>query len=587
MTAEEGPGMRTIVSYDDIVEGLNSLGLKRGDVVFAHTSLKSFGHVRGGAKTVVRAALDVLGKNGTWVVPTFSNYFWDDPDQVWDRENTPSKMGIITETVRTWPHARRSRHAPHPISAIGNYAEDLTDRDNLTDFAFDSPFRRLIELNAWIVLVGVKFNICTLLHVVEELAEIPYRHWVDLTGTVIERGVATKKTYPFFMRYPGVSNDFTACGRELEKQGMVAQVTVGGSTIRAVRARNLYEYALGQVRRDPMFLISPETRPEASKYLPQWGKLQYEQARKTLPLVQPEHPVSRQLAEKLHVTRALELHVEIRRRWETQDGLVLEEVRLSGGVHAFVPGMLAYPKACPQPLPAMICLHGSGGTWQRTMEEPFVADGVLLRGWAREMARRGYAALAITQFAHPPRREPWDWSWARTLPVYGQTSMGRLVADVVLCTDYLLSRPEVDAEKIAVGGFSLGGIASFYGFVVEERLAAAVVFCGGVGSMAHLVRGETTGFHSAYFYPHGLLSDDLDHPQLLPAIAPRPLLVCGATEDPGMPLEGVKAFEEAAKKEYAAKNAGDHFKVRIESGPHAMTKSGFETMTEFLTQRLG
>lgn len=578
--------MATTVTYDEIVKGLKELGLKEGDVVFTHTSLKSFGHVEGGAKTVIRAALHILGESGTLVAPTFVDFFWGGPNQVWDRENTPSQMGIISETLRTWPGARRSRHAPHPVSAVGRLAEDLTELDNLTDFSFDSPFFRLLELNAWIVLMGVEFNICTMLHLVEEIAEIPHRHWIDLTGTVIENGVAENKTYPFLMKYPDISNNFVNCGRELESRGMVKKVTIGQSTIKAVRARDLYEFAIAKVRYDPLYLVSAETKSEARKHLPKWGELQYAQVQKELPLYQPKGPVSAQLARKLYVTRATKVVADLRKRWETQDGLVLEEVRLSGGVHDFVPGMLAYPKDHPEPLPAMICLHGSGGTWQRLMEAPFVADGVMLRGWAREMARRGFAALAITQFGHPPRLEPWDWSWSDTLPVYGRTSMGRLIADVVLCTDYLLSRPEVDAQRIAISGFSLGGIAAFYGLTIDERLAAAVIFCGGVGSVAHLVRYGTTTFHGAYFYPHGLLSDNLDHPQLVGDIAPRPLLVCAATEDSGMPLEGVKAFEEAAKKQYADKKAPGNFEVLVESGPHAMTMHGFETMMAFLGERL-
>lgn len=579
--------MTATVNLEDLVEGLKALGLAEGDAILVHSSLKSFGHVEGGAETVVKAALEVLGEEGTLAVPTFDNYFWDGPDQVWDREHTPSKMGIISETVRTWPGARRSRHAPHPISAVGKYALDLAERHNQTDFSFDSPFFRLIELNAWITFVGVEFNVCTMLHLVEERAQIRYRHWVELSGTVIEDGVAAQKTFPFYKRHPRVSNDFITCGRELEQLGKVSEVTIGQSTIKAVRARDLYEHALARVRQDPLFLVSADTREEAAKYLPKWGRVQAEQAEKKLPLHEPEHPIARRLAEKLYVTRAAELQAQTRKKWQTEDGLVLEELRLSGSVADFVPGLLAYPQEHSRPLPTMICLHGTGGTWHRMMEEPFVADGVVLRGWARELARRGYAALAITQFAHPPRREPWDWRWGATLPVYGQTAMGRLVSDVVLCVDYLLTRPEVDASRIAVSGFSLGGIASFCGFVVDERIAAACTFCGGVGSVAQLMRGETTGFHSAYFYPHGLLSDGLDHPQLVPTLAPRPLLVCGSTEDPGMPVKGVITFQEAAEREYAERDAQDRFRVLIESGPHAMTMAGFETMVGFLSETMG
>jgi len=50
-------------------------------------------------------------------------------------------MGQISETVRTWEDNHRSYHAPHPIAAIGQFAEDIAERHNLTDFSFDSPFQ--------------------------------------------------------------------------------------------------------------------------------------------------------------------------------------------------------------------------------------------------------------------------------------------------------------------------------------------------------------------------------------------------------------------------------------------------------------
>ena len=148
-------------THTDLVSGLGSLGLTSGDVVFVHSSLSSFGHVEGGAETVVQAFLEVLGPEGTLAVPSFGKYFMEGPGQVWDRDRSPSLMGRISETVRTWPGARQSPHAVHPVSAVGGLAEDLTERHHLTDFAFDSPFARLLELDAWIVLLGVTYNSCT------------------------------------------------------------------------------------------------------------------------------------------------------------------------------------------------------------------------------------------------------------------------------------------------------------------------------------------------------------------------------------------------------------------------------------------
>ena len=605
--------MEHTVTCSDILTGLQSLGLKPGDTAFVHSSLSSFGHVEGGAETVVRAFLEVLGPEGTFSAPIFRNgYFGGESDQVWDRDNAPSQMGRISETVRTWPGARRSAHAVHPIAAVGRLSEDLTERHNVTDFAFDSPFARFIELDAWIVLLGVPFNNCTLIHLLEERAEIPYRHWVARVGTVIDRGIPQKKTFPFLLRYPGVGNDFLPLGERMEAARHVRAGAIGKSAVRCFRSRDLYDTGMVALRQNPLFLVREKDREAARKYLPKYGEVMDKAP--TLPLHEPEHPVARRLSEVLRIPRpsstplkgkgargkeqrkrqplspfAFRLSpfsVEVRNRWETRDNLILEEFRFRGGPNPLVPGAIAIPKDRTGPLPAVICLHGTGGTWEREMEEPFAQRGSTLIGWARELARRGFVALAITQFSHPPRPEPWDWEAPKILPVYGRTGMGQLVADVPLAVDYLNTRPEVDTERIGVGGFSLGGIAAFYGFAVDLRIAACFTFCGGVGSVHRLIREGSTRYHSVYYYPDGLLSEHLDHPRLIPALAPRPLLVCGATGDVGMPLSGLQDFETAAQAIYRARGAEDRFSLFVEEGPHAMTMPAFETASKWLGKHL-
>ncbi len=260
-------GEGIVVKYEDLVDGFKRVGLSSGDVVFVHSSLKSFGYVEGGAETVVKALLDVLGPEGTLSAPIFYKFFWEGPDQVWDRDNTPSLMGKISEVIRTWPGSKHSPHAPHPIAAIGKYADDLTERYNLSDFADDSPFARLVELNAWILLIGVDYNRCTLIHLLEEKFQVPYRHWVELEGTVIDKGKAERKKYPFYRRYEGVGNDFLPLGNELEKRGLVNTTTIGKSTIRAFRSKDLVSVGSEILNRDILFLVSEETRKEAEKYL--------------------------------------------------------------------------------------------------------------------------------------------------------------------------------------------------------------------------------------------------------------------------------------------------------------------------------
>jgi aminoglycoside 3-N-acetyltransferase len=571
------------VNQADIVSGLRELGLCGGDFVFVHSSLRSFGYVEGGAETVVKAFLEVLGTEGTLAVPIFRNYFWDGPDQVWDRNNSPSFMGIISETVRTWEGNRRSYHAPHPVAAVGRFAEDLTDRHNLTDFSFDSPFSRLLELDAWIMLLGVDYNRCTIVHLIEERAEIPYRHWVDLTGTVINNGISQRMTYPFQARFAGVGNDFNPFGKRLESEGRVNIGNIGKSVVRLFRSRDLYECGMRYIRQDPLFLVSAETKEEASKYIPRYGRMLDESLDEHPELIVPENNIAKRLAEVLRIPKMLiPPTVEIRNRFETSDDMILEEFRLRGCLSNFVPGIIAIPKGRHGRLPAVICLHGTGESCEHLMEQPFLERNRSLIGWARELARKGFIAVAITQFSHPPRHEQWDWEMPKLLPAYGQTAMGWLVSDTLLCMDYLQTRPEVDTGRIAVGGFSLGGIAAFYSFVIDKRISALFTFCGGVGSIRHLIREGNTRFHSVYYYVPDIISEGLDHPQLVTAFAPRSLFVYGTTDDAGMPVSGLQAFEASATPIYESLGAKDNLRIVIEEGQHALTFRAFNMVSDWL-----
>jgi len=567
----------------DIVNGLKELGLKAGDTAFVHSSLSSFGHVEGGAETVVKAFLDVLGEEGTLAVPIFRNYFWDGPDQVWDRENSPSLMGRISETVRTWADNRRSYHAPHPIAAIGLLAEDITERHNLTDFSFDSPFARLLELNAWIILMGVDYNRCTMIHLLEERADIPYRRWIDLTGTVIYNDVSQVVTYPFLAKYSGVNNDFITLGKKMESEGLVKSVTIGKSLIRCFRSKDLYDLGMRSIRQDQLFLVNSDTKEQARRYIPAYGKILDDKFSEPLRLKIANNPVSQRLVNILRIPYSdSSPSVDKRNRFETSDDLVIEEFRLRGSLSEFIPGMIAIPKGRNKRLPAVICLHGTGESREFLMEQPLVERNSSLTGWARELARRGFVTIAITQFSHPPRHEPYDWEFPKLLPAYGQTAMGWLVSDVLSCVDYLHTRPEIDTERIAVGGFSLGGIAAFYSFVVDDRISAGFTFCGGVGSIRHLVREGNTRFHSVYYYVPEIVSENLDHTQLVSAIAPRPLFVYGTTEDAGMPVSGVRAFENEAIKAYDSFGAKDKLRIVIDNGQHALTLKSFNMISQWL-----
>jgi dienelactone hydrolase len=273
-----------------------------------------------------------------------------------------------------------------------------------------------------------------------------------------------------------------------------------------------------------------------------------------------------------------------------EDGITLEDLRLYSPRNPTepIPAFLARPRDAPGRLAAVVCLHGSGGNRAHLMDEPYRFEGEPshLYGWARELARRGFVALAITQRSYGGRPGPIIQEWAKSELLYGRTAMGALVEDALCAVDYLVrERPDVDGERIGMTGFSLGGIVTFYGAVVDPRIRAAVPVCGGVGSLEALVDHGNTAYHSAYYYVPGLLQVG-DHAALVAAVAPRALLVIGADQDVGMPLDGVRSLEQQARAIYDRAGSSEAFAVWIESGGHTFRPTGLDRIEAWLKRHL-
>lgn len=248
------------VTGRDIRDGLAALGLGAGQTVLVHSSLSSFGKVEGGAATVVAALLELLGSQGTLVVPTFSRYL-QGGETLWDRENTPSRMGVISETARTWPGAMRGNHAAHPLAAIGPAAELICRKPHKTGFGPDSPFMTLVEMDARVLLMGVTYNSCTLFHLLEAQFGVPYRFLEARRATVVIDGVADPDAEAWeYTRMEGASNDFMVLGRELEARGLVKLGRIGVSEQRLMRATDAYAVGMAKMAQDPLYLLTEDTR---------------------------------------------------------------------------------------------------------------------------------------------------------------------------------------------------------------------------------------------------------------------------------------------------------------------------------------
>ena len=248
-----------------LVRDLTRLGVPRGGLLMVHSSLRSLGHVTGGATTVLDALLETLGPDGTLVLPTFTYPVARDPDFVLDPFRTPSLMGAISDAGRRHPSALRSLHLQHSVSAIGSLAETIVTAGGESAWDAGSPMRQIRDRDGQYLLLGVPYQNLTAVHVSEIELQVPYRKPVRNQGTMRR---ADGSLVPFTSigcppqpGHPG--SDFNRLGQRMEDAGLVRVGEVGNAIARLLgghdlrrAARELYEHdANGFLRQDG--LVTP------------------------------------------------------------------------------------------------------------------------------------------------------------------------------------------------------------------------------------------------------------------------------------------------------------------------------------------
>lgn len=253
-----------MLTENEIKRGLLELGLKSGDSVMTHSSLKSLGYVDGGADAVIDALLDVLGTDGTLLVPTS---VFDGSVTVFLRQTTevdlrtaPSLLGKITETVRLRTESARSIHPSHPVAAIGRNASELISEHHLGDSPAGnkSPYGKIACMeNGRVLLIGVSNSNNTMLHTAEEYYT-PYifngeEFHVSVMST--DNKVYSTKVKGYCV---GIRRRFTAIDPFLLEAGYMRKTKIGSSEVTLIDAPGLLKVAEEKLKENPYMLLDTD-----------------------------------------------------------------------------------------------------------------------------------------------------------------------------------------------------------------------------------------------------------------------------------------------------------------------------------------
>ncbi|QDU19703.1 alpha/beta hydrolase [Urbifossiella limnaea] len=255
-----------------------------------------------------------------------------------------------------------------------------------------------------------------------------------------------------------------------------------------------------------------------------------------------------------------------------------------------VPVLTVRPEKVPGNMPAVIVLHGTGGT----------KEGVA--SWLEEFARKGVVGVAIDARYHGARSGGAKGSAAYVAAITKawQTPAGRphehpiyydTVWDLWRLVDVIRAGPAVDADRVGMLGISMGGIQTWLAASVDDRVAVAAPLIGVQSFRWSLDNDRWQGRARSVQAAHDAAARDLgepavnrrvcrelwgkvipgvttdfDCPNLIRLFAPRPLFVANGADDPNCPVEGARLAVAAARDEYAKAGAADRFDARIADG---------------------
>lgn len=262
------------------------------------------------------------------------------------------------------------------------------------------------------------------------------------------------------------------------------------------------------------------------------------------------------------------LKVSIRPDSKT-DAYTMDRIEFTAEPGERVPGYLLLPKKGESPYPVMICLQGhapgmhiSIGRAKNAKERNLIKGG---RDLALQAVRHGWAAVVVEQRGFGERAEKGISCQNRALQdlLKGRPLTGQRVFDISRTIDFIETRQELDAKRIACIGNSTGGTVSYYAACVEPRIRLAVVSCSfGTFESTWLYKQ-----HCACGYLPGLLKV-ADMPDLAGLVAPRHLILVAGKTDYIARFDGVQRGYETAKRCFQKAGHPDRLSFVVGEGGH-------------------
>lgn len=231
------------VSINDLKENLTEAGIKKGDILIVHSSMKGIRGFGMAPEEIINYLKDLVGEEGMLLMPVYPQY----PDSVtklqyneaypkayeYDVDNTASWTGLITNLFWKSEDVTRSHYPNNTLSAWGKNSTEIFREEMISDLAFGkhSAWGYCVEKSAKVLFLGIHaHHALSEIHIAEDFLneKWPIKGWytqksyrIISGGKLVEKTCRVRKA--FWTKY---MTEYYGCYR-LRKKKLLQEGKVG------------------------------------------------------------------------------------------------------------------------------------------------------------------------------------------------------------------------------------------------------------------------------------------------------------------------------------------------------------------------
>ncbi|PXX31188.1 acetylxylan esterase [Arenibacter sp. ARW7G5Y1] len=271
-----------------------------------------------------------------------------------------------------------------------------------------------------------------------------------------------------------------------------------------------------------------------------------------------------------------------------KDGFRIEKIIYESVPNNFITGALYIPDGVKKNAPTIFyaCGHSREGFRVEIYQHIII-----------NLVKKGFVVFTIDPMGQGERYEYWDEQINQSiLPIpdhehsyagaqciiSGYSTASYFIWDVIRGIDYLLTRKEVDPNRLGMTGRSGGGNLTAYIGALDDRVLATAPECY-ITSYEYLYRSR--GPQCAEQNLYQMVGKGLDHADFIQARAPKPTFIISTTRD-FFSIQGTRETFQEVKTMYDALGKPQNLSMIEDDAIHQSTKKNREAMYAFFQKEL-